>query len=387
MRWLLSAIGVIVSLGCIAAGILMNWKYGMSLGRNPDEQLIYSWVGAGFDALKISTPFFAWWALRNRRWLAALFSSIIMLGCISYSVIGIAGFVEVSRATTTGAVLSKQGDEKNLQADLTRKTDQLGALGIVRPVTVIDHELEGLRQDKRWTTSQECKDATSPASRDFCAGYNARQAEREKAVSAGKLENEIGDLRKSIGNLAGVAQIDRGDPRAGFVSRITGWDLPKVETGLSGLFVFLLESIATFGIFISLNHGELARDVRKLKVAPPPVAPVAVVVDQRPKLKKSDVRAALEAPLAPAENLLTTRPVGDVARYADERLEEREGERVELGMLHADYCAWCQSQDARALSRAEFNAAFDKLAGLVDFKVEGRGRQKFCVHMQLKQAA
>ena len=59
MRWLLSAIGVIVSLGCIAAGILMNWKYGMSLGRNPDEQLIYSWVGAGFDALKISTPFFS----------------------------------------------------------------------------------------------------------------------------------------------------------------------------------------------------------------------------------------------------------------------------------------------------------------------------------------
>ena len=64
---------------------------------------------------------------------------------------------------------------------------------------------------------------------------------------------------KKINASAGAAAIELGDPRAEIVARAIGWKLLRVQTWLSLLFVGIIESMSTFGMFLSLNHGDMSR--------------------------------------------------------------------------------------------------------------------------------
>src|SRR5690606_33836460 len=112
-----------------------------------------------------------------------------------------------------------------------------------------------LRQDVRWRTSRECVEATASASRDFCRSYRNLEADKERSIAFAEAEREISELRQQIGALATVTAIDRGDPRAGLLSRLMGLEILPVQTGLSLLFVGIIEFMSTFGMFIALNHG------------------------------------------------------------------------------------------------------------------------------------
>lgn len=393
MRWVASLLGVVISLVCIAAAGVMNFKYGMSLGREWDEQLVFSVVAACFDGLKVLTPFYLWWSLCNRRYANAFVSAIALIGFIAWSMVGILGFVELNRASTTGAVLSKQESAQGLQSDLARKSAQLTDLGVVRPVGVIDDELSGLRQDKRWTSTQQCTAATATASRDFCVSYSARQAEREKAVAAATLEKEITGLREGVKGLAHVAQIDRGDPRAGIVARVTGWELPKVQNWLSLVYVVLLEMVATFGIFMSLNHGALQRVVAKKTIGgasvaePPPMrgdASGVTSIAVTPLLEREPSRVGSKPQRRkPLQLIDGNKTTGDVAKFAVARLSPAKGSEVSLTELFESYQSWCAREGFDAVSVERFRHLFRGLCELSGFTYAERGDDIYCVNLKL----
>lgn len=371
-----SGLGVIISLGFMIAAGVMNWRYGLRLGRSDEDQLLFAAIGAGVDSMKVLLPFFLWWALRNRRWISFGLSVLLIVGLMSYSVVGIAGFVDLNRSQTTGSLLASKEAMTDLQVQLDRKQQQLLALGVFEPPSVVEERLAAQRQDRRWMTSQDCSNATAKESRQFCADYHALETEKAKGLEAERLERELGQLREAITALAGVAEIDRGDPRAGIVSRVTGWELLNVQTSLSLLLVAIIELMSTFGIFLSLNHGELrgrseAREegqessVRRFSNGPVPVGRT------RPAL-------SIAAPDT-SEAVIV-----DVRKFAVECLRPQPGSITPIAVLYECYCAWCRETNSRVLDQPVFQATFLAMCKSVGFTFKCDGGAASCLDLALR---
>jgi len=359
MRIAASTLGVIVTVGFALAAAVMNWRYGISLGRSMEDRLLFGAIAIGVDVTKMLMPAFLWWAIRNRRWLPAGLSAVVLIGSVTYSIIGIAGFVDANRITTAGAVRARRDTATELQRNLERKQTQLSGLGDFEPPTVVERKLFGMKQNARWASSAGCTSATAEASRVFCMGYAALQAEFEKGNSASKLETEIADLRAKLNELAGVANIEEGDPRASFVSRLMGWELSSVQTGLSVLFVTVIEMTATFGIFIALNHGELGRML-------PTQMRQAQSASQGIDIGRI-LRAGPGTALGKRGASNASRQGGDVGAFVVACMRPQPGGEVAVSALYTRYSAWCQQHRHRPVSRSSFVELFEQLCAEAGF--------------------
>ncbi len=361
MRWLLSGFGVLVSFGFIIAGAIMNWRYGLGIGRSAEDQKLNAAVHLLIDMCKVMMPFFMWWAWRARRLVVAAGAGLITAAAISYSAIGMAGYVNLSWSMSSGALAGKQDQVADWRAELGRAKDQLSALGVTQASSVIERELEGLRQDARWTMSASCTQATLPASRTYCADYKKREEEKAKAETAAALETQIEALRAKINQLSGVAGIAtsaRGDPRAEIVARVTGWQLSRVQTVLALLFVGIVECMATFGTFLSLNHGELSRQwnerseepVREEKrtAGPPTLSRPALAGHALPKPETAGTVSVMPEAI---EMLVC---------FIAEATEPANG-GINIADLYDHYASWCERADTVALESAVFEREFDRL--------------------------
>lgn len=368
MKWLASIIGVVLSFGFIAAGGVMNWRYGLGIGRTESDQLLNAGVHALIDACKVMLPFFGWWALDRKRWIVAAMCAVATVACIAYSAIGIAGFVDMSRSVSSGELLAKKDDVAGWRAELSRSERRLGEVGRYDPASVTEQRMAQLHQDARWSVSKQCTDATARTTREFCAELKGLETERAKAIEAGKLEARIAELRGLINTRAGVAAIDAGDPRSGIVARLTGWELLKVQTWLSLLFVGIVEFMATFGMFLSLNHGALSRAAREGRgVASAPVSdagagdvplvPAVASLRAMPRPVVARRSAADDVPL------LEHQPVGQIIRFVAERTEPAKG-GTELAALHAGYVAWCEGTGASAVDCDMFERELDRIRAM-----------------------
>jgi hypothetical protein len=339
--------GVLLALSFIALSAAINWRYGHSVGRDAADQFIFAAISLAGDIAKAITPFFFWYALAGRRVLPAIAAALFWISCTAYSLSSAAGFAELNRAEQTGRLVTGKETYEALQGEIARKEGQLKALGSFDPPGVIAQRLEALRQNPRWASSRQCTDATASASRSFCAAYHTQASEREKAIEGEKLEAEIADLRAKLPALAGAARIAHGDPRAGFLVRLTGWDILKVQTGFALLFIAVLEIGSGLGLFIALSHGGQARPGEAPSPAPAPA------------------------------------PFGDVAKFARARLAAAEGEGVSFDDLHAAYTAWCAEHGHKPLARPDFDRRFLILCEAVGFACEEQGGERVCRDLKL----
>lgn len=370
MAFILSGLGVMVSIGFIIAGAVMNWRYGLGLGRTVEDQQLNAGVHLLIDLCKVMMPFFGWWAFAQRRMIVAAGAALVTVAAILYSAIGIAGFVDMSRAVTSGSMIATKDNVGDWRTDLERSQRRLKDLGSYQPASVIEQRLRQIRQDGRWQTSKQCTEATAKTSREFCADVSGLEAEKAKALEAGKLEARVQDLREKINTNAGMAAIERGDPRADIVARTTGWELLRVQTWLSLLLVGIVEFMATFGIFLSLNHGEVGRIMaaRRERRAQkrhdmPAVAPLVTVKRDIPRPVAVERGTSRPVATNPDVRLIEHLPVGQLMRYISSETAPATG-GIELLALHTDYVRWCAATKVAAMDLATFEAELDRLREL-----------------------
>jgi hypothetical protein len=363
MPLLVSGLGVLVSIGFMIVAAIMNWHYGLGLERSDSDKYLFAAIAGGIDTMKVLLTFFMRWAYEYRRWTALTMSALLTATLMSHSVTGIAGFIELNQAGATGALLSKKGTSEDLHRVLKRKQSQIDAIGTYEPAIVTDEMLQARRHDRRWQSSQQCNDATAGDSRAFCAAYRSLEAEKAKAVEAEKLEREIVALRHAINALAATSNIDRGDPRAGFLSRIMGWELLKVQTALSLLLVVIIEGVATFGIYVSMNHG-------KFGTGPNPATDTA---EPSP--------AVLVHQQATSTSIAPIAVFGDIAQFAVECLQPEEGGRAEIDQLYPLYQEWCTGEGTRACPRSEFSSRFAAMCERVGLLTVSEHGQTYCINI------
>jgi hypothetical protein len=117
---------------------------------------------------------------------------------------------------------------------------------------VVEEALARARQDRRWSTSNGCGDATAEASRAFCRELGTLRMELASATARERLRARAARLQSEIdGLLASGAAVEQ-DQQAGALARLSGFGLRQVQTSLVVLLALLVELGAAFGPFLAM---------------------------------------------------------------------------------------------------------------------------------------
>jgi hypothetical protein len=356
MQLFVARTGMLASLLLLGVSAFMNWRFGLSLGRNELDQWIFGATSIGADALKAAAPFYIWAAWRARRWVVMSAATLLWSVCSIYAVVSALGFAAVSRAEVAGMTVGKQDTLAGLKADLTRKEGQRHQLGVQDPVRVLALKLDVQHQNWRWSASTDCRDITLKETRIFCDGINLLTEQHAKSVEAEKLDAEIAGLRERIALLAAVAGQDRGDAQAGLLSQLSGISFGSIQVALTLLAVALVELGSGLGLFVATRYAELIARTPEALPTPSTEPAIAIVL-----------------------------PTGDVAQFVLQKLEERPNTKIELATLHGVYGAWCATKNRAPLSMDAFISAFRRLGHQVGYDVEDYDGTTVCSGLALME--
>jgi hypothetical protein len=385
VRW----VGVLLAVGFMALSLLINWRYGVRLGRDGIDQWIFSFASLLADVAKSTTPFMIVLALTRRQWTAGLVGAAFWLLCTCYSLLCIAGFMETNHAVAVGGLANQQESEGHLRADLRRKQSEREALGSPSTSNVVAAKIMQSQQNRRWSGSGSCTVQRDAADRAFCAGLAALEVEHVQAGEGERLDREAVSLRKQIATLSGTTQLGHGDPRVAFLSRFVTWQKTSIEAFLALLLLARLEIGSGLGLYMAIGHGALrpqavSPDVASNDTATDDatisdrriMADVATTPEQPRRVATRRVMPRMDA-ARPYDNnqqlggegeIRSTAVVGDVAKFARTCLQPSPGNAVTLAALYARYSDWCKHGQRGVLDVETFTAAMITLAETVPMK-------------------
>jgi len=251
MRWILGFLAVLAALVFMAASAAMNWVFLSSLGKSPLEAQIFGAVSVAVDVLKSLLPIFIGWALAaNKRSFAAI-AGVVFCLFFSFSLMSAIGFAAGNRGAVTGGKEVIAARYQAVMRDVAEVDGKIKALPPARPQGVIVEALRGLEQDKRWSTSKNCTEATAGESRGFCEGYFKTKAELASALEAVRLDERLTAHKQEVKRLQDVGAAEEADVQAGLLSRMTGVNVSTAQMALVMFVAVLVEIGAAFGLYLA----------------------------------------------------------------------------------------------------------------------------------------
>lgn len=317
-RWIFGLAGLGASLVLVVVSIKMNWAFGMTLGRTPDQGLIYAQASAAADVFKVLSPFFlaAAWKARSWSWVAA--AALIWVITCAYGTLSATGHAALNRADSSGARTVKSETYKDSRAMLKRATDDLSWIPAHRPSATIQADLQGLKSQRMWSVTSECSEAAiaGKSAREFCQGFYKLTAELENAKKADVIEAKIADITGKLSGADGAVIAD-ADPQASMIARLTTLDLGTVNFGLIIFVILLLEVCSGLGPYVSIAYAmggvkpQKAFEngtATKAETPPLPLAEVVVTVGNGSNNGPDPVPAAVSTEIHPTIMARLARP-------------------------------------------------------------------------------
>lgn len=252
MRWIVAALCLAGAALLIGASMIMNWTFWSGQESDAQTAQVLGAVSIGVDIFKATLPLVIAWAAGARHRLGAAVGTLFFLGCLAFSFFSAIGFAASSRNAVTGgreAVTLRYAAAEQEDRDIKSR---LAALAATRPVAVIEATIATAKQDRRWTSTKDCTDATVDPSRLFCKELGDLRMELAAAIESQRLRERDEVLKREIDRLvAAGARLDV-DPQAGLLARLSGLGLDHVQTVLTVLLALLVETGAAFGLFLAL---------------------------------------------------------------------------------------------------------------------------------------
>lgn len=378
MRFLLSALGVLAALVLLVVSGSMNFLFMKSLGKNEVEGLVLGGASAAADVLKALLPFWIAWAWQARRMLFVAIGSVVFLFFTAFSLLSALGFAADNRGHVAGTREGVNATYETVLRDLEAAEGKRGALPKHRPAPVIEEALNAIKQDKRWSSSKNCEDATAQASRAFCEGYFSTRAELAASIEDQRLEQQIAALKAESDKLKAQGAGQDRDPQVSIVSRLFKLDENFVRNGLVIFAALLVEVGSGLGLFLATGHSEIFRS-RRVPASPAPVPEANVSPAREPRTKKARLGAGISPAVESGRGVaaltdarpMEARPVGDVEDYCLERLQPASSSVLTLPDLFGDYERWCDARGFAIARQGEFASDFERIAEAVGIRKEG----------------
>lgn len=253
MRWLLALAALAAALVFMAASAAMNWVFLSSLGKSHLEAQIFGAVSIAIDVFKSLLPVFIGWALINGKRVFAFVASGVFALLFCFSLMSAIGFAAGNRGAVTGG---REVIALRYQAavrDVAEVEARLKAVPPARPETVIVEALRASEQDKRWSSSKSCTEATALESRTFCETYFKTKGELAAALEIGRLDARLQPLKQEVARLQGIGAMEESDVQASLLSRMTGVGVSTAQMALVMFVAVLVEIGAALGLYLAIG--------------------------------------------------------------------------------------------------------------------------------------
>lgn len=340
MRTVLSITGVCAALVMCAVSGAMNYLFLSSLGKTPLEGHVLGAASAAADLLKALLPFFIAWSWSARRFVAAVSGGVAFVFFAGFSLLSAIGFAADNRGVVVETRESITVQYERMHQDLRDADTRRAALPEHRPPSVVAEDIATHQQNRRWSGTTECKNATEAESRVYCERFFALRAEFAAGQEALLLAEKIASLQSQTQKLREAgAGLDR-DPQVSLLSRIFGLEQETVRLTLIVVVALLVEIGSSLGLFLATGHGKTVEaDVTK--------APFGSVV--------------LPTPSVPNIQKIT----GSVEEFCLSGLLPDENSEITMTALYAGYVAWCLVQTVNPVTEEHFEQSFTDLAHAV----------------------
>lgn len=333
MRRLCSCIGIFAALVMCAVSGAMNYLFMASLGKTPLEGHVLGAASAAADVLKALLPFFIAWSWSAGRVVAAVSGSMAFLLFAGFSLLSAIGFAADNRGMLVEGRESTTQAYNRMQRSLGEAEARRNALPAHRPAAVVAEDIGAHRQNRRWSTTKECANATEPDSRAFCAEYFHLRAELAAAQEAERLSNQIEGLQVEVNKLRSEGAGQDSDPQVSLLSRITGQKPEPVRLALTIAVALLVEIGASLGLFLASGH--------RVRNAPTTLPP--------------------------------NKPTGCVEEFCLEALVAEPRSSLAMDDLQRAYEAWCASKALASIDTATFHEKFSAIADAIGLASDASG--------------
>lgn len=381
MRHVLGALGVIAAGVLLAVSAAMNWRFGFSLGKTEMDGQIYGAASAAADCFKALVPFFFFAAIRNKMWSQAAASAVVWVVVTAYSLTSALGHAALNRLDTSGHRAVEAATYKDLRSDLKRAEDQASWIPQHRPTLTVQSEINGVKNQRAWTTTAGCTEVNGRYSRDFCQKYHTLNAELASAKQSAELGSRIDGIKAELAKSEGASVMSEADPQAAVLAKLSGLLFPNikvedVQTALTIFVALLLEVGSAFGMYVAFAYWNIheRRQVPAVQAAAPAVAaavPVATALIVEPKKPQAGANDNRSLPAQVPKMLV---PENDVERFYKERIETADaGSSLTASALYEDYCMWCEENQKEPLALPRFGREFGEL-GIQKVRIAGRTR-------------
>lgn len=378
MRHVLGALGVIAAGILLAVSAAMNWRFGFSLGKTEMDGQIYGAASAAADCFKALVPFFFFAALKNRMWSQAAASAVVWVVVTAYSLTSALGHAALNRLDTAGQRAVEAASYKDLRSDLKRAEDQASWIPQHRPALTVQSEIDGVKNQRAWTTTSGCTEVNGRFTRDFCQKYHTLNAELASAKQATELGSRIDGIKTELAKTEGVSVMSEADPQAAVLAKLSGLlfaniKVEDVQMALTIFVALLLEVGSAFGMYVAFAYWNI-HDRRRVPAEGPavvtavPAATAVMVEAKKPQVIANDNRSL---PVQAPKMLV---PENDVERFYKERIETADaGASVTASAVYEDYCMWCEEHQKEPLALPRFGKELGEL-GIQKARIAGRTR-------------
>lgn len=334
MLWVMRIVGTVVTVGLIAVSLMMNFRFGQSLGRTEWDGLVYGLASACADGFKVILPFAIMAAWRSRRVLAAGVGGALWLVFTAYSMTSSLGHSAVNRAETSGIKRHEIATYQDLRRTLEVRLREREKLAEHRPAAAVEAAIGAAEISPRWISSKKCSDVFGRETRTFCDSYSRMKAELAVAQRAAELDGELSQLRDAIGKASGHGASGEGDAQMAILRQLSGLAEDYVRLALTLLVSIMVELGSGLGLYVVFGHRREEAEVGSA----PSVPPIAH-------------RAA--PPLLPSRS--------DELEWRRRRLIV-DGRQYESEIdLYRDYCRWTVNGNrGPALTLTEFRAWLER---------------------------
>lgn len=326
--YVLAGLGLLAAFALVIVSASMNYRFGFSLGRTPEDGMIYGAASVAADAFKALSPFFFFAALRNRMWSQAMAAFVVWGVTTGYALVGATGHAALNRTDVAGKREVTSTAYADLRAEHKRITEQLSWVPHFRPAATVEADIAAKKTDRLYARTGGCDPAsvTSTPARAYCSDLRKLEAERASAVEGARLQSrldEIGAKLTAIGAAPTAA-----DPQVAVFSRLTGWEAGSVTAALIMLVVLLLEVGSGLGPYVAMSYFPDRPRKRwpVIEQAPETVdevapAPATVEIEKNvvPFPKKQTVSEVSQEPTQSVSALAITLPYDKTQAEADLR--------------------------------------------------------------------
>lgn len=337
MKTSLSIIGIAAALVMAAVSAAMNFAFLASLGKTEMEGQMLGAASAAADLLKCLLPFFIAWVWREQRFVAALSGTAVFVLFAGFSLLSAIGFASSNRDAVVQSRSAMDEAAARAEQEYQRKIAALAALPARRPAAVLAEELRAAQQNRLWSRSKDCTEATEPPSRAFCDSYFRLRAEEAAAEEAWRLEDRLAALQAELASLKAQGAGQARDAQVAVLSSLFSLPEERLRLVLIVAVALVVELGSSLGLYLA---------------AGPRMGASA----------KSDADTIRSA---------ERRPIGDIEDFVLAVVRPAQDGQASLWELFLAYQQWCERNQLEAIEDCQFGDRFRELAKAVQLPQSG----------------